>query len=134
MLGGRRENGPAHDEQTKGSTQMLSGPNFVIRNVADLDGTRRFYTEQLGFEVEAEQPGFVQFAKTGGATYALVGVTGQETTEIWWNVESVDATQEQLRRRGVEIVQPPKDEPFGRTLVIRDTAGNTLYLLQAPAT
>jgi predicted enzyme related to lactoylglutathione lyase len=112
---------------------MLSGPNFVIRNVRDLDGTRRFYTEKLGFDVEAEQPGFVQFAKTGGATYALVGSTEGETTEIWWNVDNVDATQEQLRANGVEIVKPPKDEPFGRTLVIRDGAGNTLYLLQSPA-
>ncbi|HEY7037109.1 MAG TPA: VOC family protein [Thermomicrobiales bacterium] len=112
---------------------MLNGPNFVIRNVGDLDGTKRFYTDKLGFRVEAEQPGFVQFAKTGGATYALVEASSQEATEVWWNVDDVDATQAQLRAKGVEIVQPPKDEPFGRTLVIRDAAGNTLYLLQAPA-
>lgn len=112
---------------------MLSGPNFVIRNVADLAGTRRFYTEKLGFRVEEEQPGFVQFAKTGGTPYALVENPSGEAAEIWWNVDDVDATQEQLRANGVEIVQPPKDEPFGRTLVIRDTAGNTLYLLQSPS-
>jgi catechol 2,3-dioxygenase-like lactoylglutathione lyase family enzyme len=51
---------------------MLKGPNFVIRNVGDLDATRRFYTDALGFREEAEQPGFVQFADTGGATFALV--------------------------------------------------------------
>jgi predicted enzyme related to lactoylglutathione lyase len=112
---------------------MMNGPNFVIRNVRDLDETKRFYSDKLGFQVEAEQPGFVQFAKTGGATYALVGVSGQEATEVWWNVDDVDATQERLRAKGVEIVQPPKDEPFGRTLVIRDGAGNTLYLLQSPS-
>jgi catechol 2,3-dioxygenase-like lactoylglutathione lyase family enzyme len=112
---------------------MLNGPNFVIRNVDDLDGTRRFYTEKLGFRVEAEQPGFVQFANTGGATFALVGDASAETTELWWYVENADATHEELRGRGVEIVHPPKDEPFGRRLVVRDAAGNTLYLLQPPS-
>jgi predicted enzyme related to lactoylglutathione lyase len=112
---------------------MFNGLNFVIRNVRDLDGTKRFYTDKLGFRIEAEQPGFVQFAKTDGATYALAENAAGEATEVWWNVDDVDATQEQLRAKGVEIVQPPKDEPFGRTLVIRDAAGNTLYLLQAPA-
>jgi hypothetical protein len=38
-----------------------------------------------------------------------------------------------LRARGVEIVHPPKDEPFGRRLVIKDKEGKTLYLLQPPA-
>jgi predicted enzyme related to lactoylglutathione lyase len=112
---------------------MLKGPSFVIRNVRDLDGTRRFYSETLGFQVAAEQPGFVQFADTGGATFALVGDATGEATELWWYVEDADAAHEELRGRGVEIVHPPKDEPFGRRLVIRDVAGNTLYLLQPPA-
>src|SRR5262245_16412891 len=111
---------------------MMNGANFVIRNVGEPDGSKRFYTDKLGVQVEAEQPGFVQFAKTGGSTYALAENSAGEATEVWWNVDDVDATQEQLRGKGVEIVQPPKDEPFGRTLVIRDAAGNNLYLLQAP--
>jgi predicted enzyme related to lactoylglutathione lyase len=112
---------------------MLNGPNFVIRNVGDLDKTRRFYTDALGFRVEGEQPGFVQFATTGGATFALVENPDGEAAEIWWYVHDADATHEELRARGVEIVHPPKDEPFGRRLVIRDAAGQTLYLLQPPA-
>jgi predicted enzyme related to lactoylglutathione lyase len=112
---------------------MLNGPTFVIRNVRDIDGTRRFYTDKLGFRVAAEQPGFVQFAATGGAAYALAANPDGEATEVWWNVDDVDATEEQARARGVEIVQPPTNMPFGRTLVIRDAAGNNLYLLQPPA-
>lgn len=112
---------------------MLNGPNFVIRNVDDLDATRRFYTDALGFQVEEEQQGFVQFANTGGATFALVGDPNGEPVELWWYVDDADATHEQLRARGVAIVHPPKDEPFGRRLVIRDVAGRTLYLLQQPA-
>ncbi len=112
---------------------MLDGLNFVIRNVADLAQARQFYTDALGFRVETEQPGFVQFANTGGATFALVGDEAGETAELWWYVDDADATHEQLRSRGVRIVHPPKDEPFGRRLVIEDMAGNTLYLLQPPA-
>jgi predicted enzyme related to lactoylglutathione lyase len=112
---------------------MLKGPNVVIRNVRDLDGARRFYRETLGFRIAGEQPGFVQFADTGGATFALVDAVSEESTELWWYVDDADATHEELRGRGVEIVHPPKDEPFGRRLVIRDSVGNTLYLLQPPA-
>jgi predicted enzyme related to lactoylglutathione lyase len=123
----------ASDDRLIWRIDMLKGPNFVIRNVGDLDATRRFYNEKLGFQVADEQPGFVQFADTGGATFALVEAPAEETTELWWYVDDADATHEELRGRGVEIVHPPKDEPFGRRLVIRDVAGNTLYLLQPPA-
>jgi predicted enzyme related to lactoylglutathione lyase len=111
---------------------MLSGPNFVIRYVRDLDQARQFYTDTLGFHVEDEPPGFVQFANTGGATYALGTAEASESVELWWYVDDADATHQALRARGVEIVAPPKDEPFGRSLAIKDAAGNTLHLLQLP--
>ena len=113
---------------------MLQGLNFVIVHVPDIETARDFYTEKLGFTVEAQQPGFVQFRQPGsGATFAL----GQEDpaherVELWWFVDDADATHATLRDRGVEIVSPPTDEPFGRAFSIKDTAGNQLNLLQLP--
>ncbi len=50
---------------------MLNGPSFILLHVRDVDQARKFYTDSLGYQVEDEQPGFVQFANTGGATLAL---------------------------------------------------------------
>ena len=42
---------------------MVQGLSFVIVHVPDVAAARAFYTEKLGFAVDAEQPGFVQFAR-----------------------------------------------------------------------
>src|SRR5215218_3208451 len=111
---------------------MFNGPRFIVRHVRDLDKTRTFYTDVLGFQVENDQPGFLQFTNTGGATFALGPEGAGEETEVWWFVDDADAAHEHLRAHGAEIVSPPKDEPFGRTVVIKDPAGTSLYLLQLP--
>lgn len=113
---------------------MVQGLSFVLMHVRDVAAVRGFYTEKLGFTVDAEQPGFVQFARRSGddATYAL-GQTPPNTPEgpeLWWYVDDADASHAELAARGVEIVSPPADQPFGRTFAVRDPAGNTLNMLQ----
>jgi predicted enzyme related to lactoylglutathione lyase len=53
--------------------------------------------------------------------------------ELWWFVDDVDAEHTRLVERGVPIVQPPRDEPFGRSLAYQGPAGQALFLLQPPA-
>ncbi len=114
---------------------MVTGLNFVLLYVPDIAAARAFYTEKLGLTVADENPTFIQFAQPGGqgATFAL----GQRATtqafdnpELWWYVDDADATYTALVEAGVEIVGPPKDEPFGRAFSIKDPAGNTIYLLR----
>ena len=109
--------------------------NFVLVHVPNLAEARTFYTEKLGLTVAGEQPGFVQFAQPGGngATFALSEATDARPVadpELWWYVENTDATYAALAKAGVTIANEPKDEPFGRTLAVKDPAGNTIYLLQ----
>jgi len=112
---------------------MLQSLNFVIFSVPNLAEARRFYTEKLGLAVAAEQPGFIQFERPdgSGATFALgedAAAKPFQNVELWWAVEDVDATHAALVAQGVEIVDPPTDMPFGRTLAIKDPAGNTLHM------
>ncbi len=112
---------------------MLQGLQFIMAHVSDLPAARAFYTEKLGLEVETENPAFIQFkpAANGGAAYALgLPEDGHDGVELWWFVADADAAHADFVARGVEIVSPPADEPFGRTIAVKDPAGQTLYLLQ----
>ncbi len=114
---------------------MFNGLNFVMAHVPSIAEVLPFYTEKLGFEIEDQMPGFVQFKQPNGqgATYALSeeGQVKLDTSlELWWFVDDAEATQAHLRSLDIPIVQPLTDEPFGRTLAIQDPAGNKLYLLQ----
>lgn len=115
---------------------MLQGLNFVMVHVSDVAAARAFYTEKLGFAVEDEHPGFVQFKQPGsGAAFAIGQLTGpaDERIELWWFVDDADAAHAALAKQGVEIVIPPHDEPFGRAFAVKDPVGNTLYMLQLPS-
>ena len=122
---------------------MNSSVQFIVRHVTDIAAARAFYTEKLGFEVEAEQPGFVQFKAPDGVPFAVSLASADpvaaelpggrfETLELWWYVEDADATCAELQGKGVEIVFPPKDMPFGRAFAIKDAAGAYCFVLQPP--
>jgi predicted enzyme related to lactoylglutathione lyase len=116
---------------------MLLGLDFVMLHVPDLEQARAFYTEKLGFAVEAQQPGFVQFKQHAGtgAIFALqehAGVSPHQGVELWWMVDNADNTYAMLDSRGVEIVSQPSNEPFGRAFIIRDPFGNIINMFQPP--
>ena len=117
---------------------MLLGLDFVLLHVPDLEQARAFYTEKLGFAVEGQQPGFVQFKKHDGmgAIFALLeeaGVSSHKSVELWWLVDNADATYATLVSRDVEIVSQPSEEPFGRAFTIKDPACNHINMFQPPS-
>ena len=114
---------------------MISGLDFVMLHVPNIDQARTFYTEKLGFVVEDQMPGFVQFKRNGetSAIFALQEdkeVAPHSGVELWWIVDNADATYAALVSLGVEIVSRPADEPFGRAFVIKDPAGNEINMFQ----
>jgi predicted enzyme related to lactoylglutathione lyase len=113
--------------------RMIHGLNFVMLHVGDVAEARTFFVDKLGLEVEDESPSFLQIrARDGGAS---LGVSqpppgAPDGPELWWFVDDADAVHADLVAKGIEIVQPPTDEPFGRSVAIRGPGGHTLYLLQ----
>jgi len=114
---------------------MISGLDFVMLHVPNLEQALTFYTEKLGFAVEDQQPGFVQFKQQEGkgAIFALqeeAEVAPYKGVELWWIVDNADATFALLVSRDVEVVSQPSDEPFGRAFIIKDPAGNMINMFQ----
>src|SRR6266566_846271 len=120
---------------------MLEGLNFIILNVPDIEQAKAFYSEKLGFGIEAASSRFVQFKlEHPGAIFALqpsseadANYTPYQGVELWWEVSDADAVYLQLVERGVEVASPPTDQPFGRAFSIKDLVGNTLNMYQLPA-
>ena len=53
---------------------------------------------------------------------------------VHFHSDDLDATFEQLREAGAEIVQEPTDQPWGtRDLAVRDPSGNLVRIDQPPA-
>jgi predicted enzyme related to lactoylglutathione lyase len=112
---------------------MDNNLDFVLLHVPNLAAARAFYTEKLGFAVEDENPGFIQFRRPSGAIFALQqddAAKPYSGVELWWLIESADQTHADLSANGVSIVAPLADQPFGRAFSVADPAGNTLNLFQ----
>ena len=107
-------------------------PNMTVD---DLAKSREFYAGFLGFDVAMDEPGFNMFAspsnRTAQITIADKHNPGQDRgiseAQISVEVEDVDALYDEAVRRGLEIVYPLTDEPWGiRRFFVRDPDGTVI--------
>jgi catechol 2,3-dioxygenase-like lactoylglutathione lyase family enzyme len=107
-------------------------PNLVSD---DLASAREFYAGFLGFDVAMDEPGFTMFASPSNRT-AQISVADRAQpdvdrgiSEAYVSVEvsDVDALHAEAVRRGLEIVYPLTDEPWGiRRFFVRDPDGRVI--------
>jgi catechol 2,3-dioxygenase-like lactoylglutathione lyase family enzyme len=105
----------------------------AVPNVASdkLDECRDFYTGLLGFQVAMDMGWIVTFVSPSNPT-AQVSVLRQDATapviaQVTVEVADVDAVHAEAVRRGVEIVHPLTDEPWGvRRSFVKDPNGAVL--------
>lgn len=72
----------------------------------DLQRARRFYAEKLGLEPVDERPGGLLYRPAGGGEFALyesVGGASGMFTQMAFEVDDIEATVAELKRRGVEF-------------------------------
>ncbi|MFN7964070.1 MAG: VOC family protein [Acidobacteriota bacterium] len=117
---------------------MITQLKFAGIPTRDQDRALAFYTEILGFRVATDQP-------MGNQRWIELRIGSSETRVVlftpeghedrigtFWNgsfqVNDLDATYNDLSARGVEIVSPPKDEPWGSYMIIKDPDGNQFVL------
>lgn len=106
----------------------------------DPERTRTFYRDTLGLAVHREfgtgpERGTVYFLGNG-----LLEVSGRSEQppapglQLWLQVEDLAAAHEELAGRGVEILRPPKQEPWGLIeMWIADPDGVRIVLVEIPA-
>ncbi len=110
--------------------------DVVIYPVKDLQRAVTFYRDTLGFPtdetgdsgnwIEIDMTS-VTLALTSARTYGTPGPTGGTIAVA---VDDVQATTEQLRQKGVTIINGPFDAGSCHMALIEDIDGNRLWLHQ----
>jgi predicted enzyme related to lactoylglutathione lyase len=105
---------------------------YVIVFTTDLEGTTRFYRDQLGLELAQDGPYWRDY-RTGGARLGTMAVHPGMACEIEVSLHApdLDTTVASLKARGVSFMGDIKEIPFGRVAHLRDPDG-TLLSLYAP--
>ena len=116
-----------------------TGISAITLFVEDLDATKRFYQDVFGLPIHYEDDASAVFNFGNALINLLKAEEGRELIEpaevgapnagalfqFTITVDDVDATCDELRRRGVELLNGPIDRPWGiRTAAFRDPAGN----------
>lgn len=113
--------------------------DYTIIFTRDMVAMRHFYEDVLGFPLVRElSPKWIEY-QIGNNTLALAKPSrtaadaptpnGSAALQLAFKVTApeVDQCADELLEKGVELLSPPTDQPFGhRTLFFRDPDGNLL--------
>ena len=115
--------------------------DYTVIFARQMSKMREFYAKTMGFALHRElSPKWVEY-RVGSNVLALaepgtrfndsLSPVGNMSLQLAFRVapQEVDACAKTLEERGVAIVSPPTDQPFGhRTLFFRDPDGNVLEI------
>lgn len=121
--------------------RSIKGIDYTVILVRDMGAMRDFYERILGFPLARElAPTWIEY-RVGANLLTLAqpsriaGDTptppGSASLQLAFKVAvaDVDRCAAELVQHGVELVEPPTDQPFGhRTLFFRDPDGNLLEI------
>jgi predicted enzyme related to lactoylglutathione lyase len=111
----------------------ITGPDFITLLVSDLEASYRFYKENIGLSESTEKRPNAYAFTTKPCGLAIRLSAKKPRTEhagqgIIISLRSSDATAlyEELKRRGVPIVEELRQSPFGMTFSFEDPDGYIL--------
>jgi len=118
---------------------MIKAIKFVSVPTRNQDRALDFYTKSLGFKVATDQPfnekqRWIELSIPGAETrLVLFTPPGQEDriggfSAISFVADNIEATYEDMSKRGVKFNQPPKKEEWGTSAIFEDPDGNKFVL------
>ncbi|MGP4001105.1 VOC family protein [Streptomyces sp. 8N706] len=111
----------------------------ILLRPTDPERSRAFYGEALGLAIHREfgtgpERGTVYFL--GGGFLEVSGRSAEPPApglQMWLQVADAEAAHEELAARGVEILRPPKKEPWGLVeMWISDPDGVRIAMVEIP--
>jgi lactoylglutathione lyase len=129
----------APDRQILMEETVIDSVAFVTIDVSDQDRAKKFYTEQLGFELVRDDPmgdpggpRWIEVRPPGARTHVVLfddpAGTGQFGPCVF-DTDDINATAEDLKAKGVEILEEPRMAEWGSWWArFRDSEGNEFGL------
>jgi catechol 2,3-dioxygenase-like lactoylglutathione lyase family enzyme len=128
-------------------TRRLAYTSLLVH---DQDVAIDFFTRALRFELledtrlsPSKRWVVVAPSKEGGALLlalpstaaqaALVGQQGAGRVWLFLHTDNFDQDMAHMQKHGVEFVETPRDEAYGRVVVFLDLVGNRWDLVQTPS-
>jgi predicted enzyme related to lactoylglutathione lyase len=122
---------------------MVGGVTQVVVEVEDQERAKRFWTEQLGFELAQDTPygqeRWLEVRTPDKAVTVVLELRQGErptaphpslpTSKVMFYAEDLQQTYQELTDRGVEFPQPPVQQPFGWWSLFADPDGNRFALV-----
>lgn len=115
----------------------MTAPNLFLNYVSDAERSTAFYSDLFEIEPTFTSPRYVAFEVAPGVLFAIWTGHGENafagtprTSEVGLMVpgpaSAVDEVYRRWAAKGVQVVEEPYDEVFGRTFVIADPDGNLI--------
>lgn len=114
---------------------MIKWVNWLEIKVTDMKKAIAFYSGILGLKIKQEWSNYVIFDLPGTMTLALMEGGKKERKDgapnIYFAVDNVDEEYEALREKGVNFIEPPKEQYWGGyAALFADPDNNLFYLAQ----
>jgi catechol 2,3-dioxygenase-like lactoylglutathione lyase family enzyme len=122
--------------------RSIQNTDYVVLLCADLERAKRFYRDVLEFQLYSDSKEWVRFKV--GTTFITLRPRGRwlswtdgpipatsAALQLAFQVplDQVDPCHAELLKKGVEIIDPPRDHAFGhRTLFFRDPDQNVIEI------
>ena len=118
--------------------KSISSLDYVVLHCRDVQAARKFYRHVMRLPIAYERADWIQF-QVGVSALVLRSLDGGfrarrvegSAVQLGFRIryDEVDAYYEQLKAAGVEVLEPPSDQGWGRrTLFFVDPEGNLLEI------
>ena len=112
---------------------------MVHMAVSDMDRSKAFYTEKLGFEATGDysQRGgrWVPLSLPGGGPSVVLTTYHENmrpgTMKLYISTPDVEAAFRELKARGVSPTSEVAEDPYGKRFSLSDPDGNDLVIQQS---
>jgi catechol 2,3-dioxygenase-like lactoylglutathione lyase family enzyme len=128
---------------------MIDKVGTVSLFVNDQDRAKKFYTDVLGFELRRDEPLYpgaterwVAVAPKGAETDVVLYLADEhwahykhvvgQSQAITFNVNDMDALVSDLKAKGVTFLSEPDKQPWGTFVMIKDSEGSSILLVELP--
>jgi predicted enzyme related to lactoylglutathione lyase len=110
---------------------MIENITPILR-VGDLEASRRYYIQTLGFSLDWDVDGMISVSRDGKSIMLCEGEQGVRGVWLWIGVDDADVFFAEFSAKGAHIRSPPQNFSWAYEFAIVDPDGHVLRVGSEP--